>query len=83
MGVLPLQFTQGQTRKTLKLDGSETFSITGLASGLTPGMSLHCTIKRNDGSSEDVKLLCRIDTSDELEFYQHGGILQYVLRQLM
>ncbi len=82
MGVLPLQFAQGVSRKTLKLDGTEIFDITGVAEGLKPRMEVNCTIMRTDGSSEVVPLLCRIDTLDELDYYRNGGILQYVLRNL-
>lgn len=83
MGVLPLQFKDGVSGKTLKLDGTETFDIAGIAEGLKPRTDLACTITRADGSSETVSLLCRIDTLDELEYFRNGGILQYVLRNLM
>ncbi len=83
MGVLPLQFKDGQSRDTLKLDGTETFDITGVEDGITPGMDVSCKITRSDGSSVNVKLLCRIDTLDEVEYFKHGGILQYVLRNMM
>jgi len=82
MGVLPLQFKDGVSRTSLKLDGSETFDITGVASALQPGCDITMTITRADGSSETVDLLCRIDTLDELEYYRHGGILHYVLRSM-
>ncbi|MBZ0256387.1 aconitate hydratase AcnA [bacterium] len=82
MGVLPLQFKDGQDRKSLKLDGSETFDITGIADGLKPRMDIACTITRADGSTENVTLLCRIDTLDEITYYQNEGILHYVLRNL-
>ena len=83
MGVLPLQFKDGQTRKTLGLTGEETFDVAGIATGITPGMDVACTIHRPDGSSEAVSLLCRIDTADEVAYYYNGGILPYVLRRLM
>ncbi len=83
MGVLPLQFKDGQSRDTLKLDGTETFDITGVEGGITPGMDVSCKITRADGSSEDITLLCRIDTLDEVDYFRHGGILQYVLRNMM
>ena len=83
MGVMPLQFKSGQTRKTLKLDGTETWDITGLKDGITPGQDVAAKITRADGSTEDIMLLSRIDTLDEVEYYRHGGILQYVLRKLM
>jgi aconitate hydratase len=83
MGVLPLQFKDGVTRETLGLDGSETFDITGVEAGLEPGMDLACTITRTDGSTQEIALLCRIDTADEVEYFRHGGILHYVLRSMM
>jgi aconitate hydratase len=82
MGVLPLVFKDGATRKTLKLDGSETIDITGIAGGIKPGMDVTCKITRKDGSSESVMLKCRIDTLDEVEYFKNGGILHYVLRNL-
>jgi aconitate hydratase len=82
MGVLPLQFRAGVDRKTLALDGSERFDITGLEAGITPHMEIVLTIHRADGASENVPLLCRIDTLDEVEYYKNGGILQYVLRRM-
>ena len=83
MGVLPLQFTGGATRKSLNIDGTETFDIKGVAEGLSPRTELDCTIHRADGSSEDIKVLCRIDTLDELDYYKNGGILQYVIRNML
>jgi aconitate hydratase len=82
MGVLPLQFAAGVTRKTLNLDGSELFEIRGLAAGIKARMSLPVTIKRQDGRTETIATLCRIDTVDEEEYFRHGGILPYVLRNL-
>ncbi len=83
MGVLPLQFTNGDTAESLGFDGSERFDITGLADGgLTPRSQIACRVTAADGSVRDLELLCRIDTGDELEYYRHGGILQYVLRRL-
>jgi aconitate hydratase len=82
-GVLPLQFTNGMTRKTLKLDGSETFDIVGLERGLVPRMELSCTITRANGARETILLLSRLDTRAEVEYYRHGGIFHYVLRQLL
>ncbi len=83
MGILPLQFKDGQNRKSLNLTGAELFDITGIAGGIRPRMDMACRIHRPDGSAEDIKLLCRIDTADEVEYYRHGGILHYVLRNLM
>jgi aconitate hydratase len=82
MGVLPLQFPEGVTRKSLKLDGSEVIDLTGIEEGITPRMEVACTITRSDGSSVTLDLLCRIDTLDEVEYYRNKGILQYVLRNL-
>ena len=82
MGVLPLQFQEGTTRQTLKLDGSETFDIIGLSEGLKPRMTLRLVIHRADGTSGEVPVLCRIDTLDEIEYFKAGGILQYVLKNL-
>jgi aconitate hydratase len=83
MGVLPLQFQPGSDRTTLGLEGSETFDITGLSNGIQPGMTLTLTVHRADGSQTEVPVLCRIDTLDEVEYYRNGGILHYVLRQLL
>ena len=82
MGVLPLQFKDGQSRVTLKLDGTETYDVTGIEGGITPGMDVKVTVNRADGSSEDLTALCRIDTLDEVEYYKSGGILPYVLGNL-
>ena len=83
MGVLPLQFKDGANRQTLGLTGEETFDISGIQTGITPRMDLACTIHRPDGRQEEISLLCRIDTADEVEYYRNGGILHYVLRNLM
>ena len=83
MGVLPLQFKDGATRETLGLKGDETFDITGIADGLAPRMDVPCRITYADGSTKEVSLLCRIDTADEVDYYRHGGILQYVLRNIL
>lgn len=81
MGVLPLQFHEGTTRKTLELDGSELISIE-LNDSLKPGTQLPVTIVYRDGREKKIDVLCRIDTANEIEYYRHGGILQYVLRNL-
>ncbi len=83
MGVLPLVFKDGVTRKSLGLDGTEIIDLTGIEGGISPRMDVNCRITRTDGSSEEIKLLCRIDTLDEVDYYLHGGILQYVLRKMM
>ena len=81
MGVLPLQFAEGITRETLKLDGSETFTIVGVGA-LRPRQIVEVTLTRADGSSETFATRCRIDTVNELEYFLNGGILHYVLRNL-
>ena len=82
MGVMPLQFMNGASRLTLQLDGSETFDITGIAGGVKPRLEIRCRITRASGKIDEIPLLCRVDTLDEVEYYRHGGILQYVLRRL-
>ena len=79
MGVLPLTFKEGMDRKTLDLKGDETIDIIGL-DNLSPRMDLKLQITRADGKVDTVDVLCRVDTADEVNYYQHGGILQYVLR---
>ena len=83
MGVMPLQFPEGVTRQTLKLDGSELIDLTGIAGGVKPRMTITMTITRADGKKDTVPLICRIDTLDEVEYYRHGGVLPYVLRGLL
>jgi aconitate hydratase len=83
MGVLPLQFRDGVSRQTLKLNGDEVIDIVGVEAGLRPRMELTLRIHDADGSTREEPVICRIDTLDELEYYRHGGILQYVLRGLL
>jgi aconitate hydratase len=83
MGVLPLQFKDGTTAQTLKLDGTETYDIVGLDANIKPQQDLTLKITRKDGSVENVAVRCRIDTPIEIDYYQHGGILPFVLRQLV
>jgi aconitate hydratase len=83
MGVLPLQFKDGTTAQSLKLDGTETYDIVGLDANIKPQQDLTLKITRQDGSVENVSVRCRIDTPIEIDYYQHGGILPYVLRQLV
>jgi aconitate hydratase len=83
MGVLPLQFKEGTTAQTLKLDGTETFDVQGLGAGLKPQQDLALRITRANGQAETVPVACRIDTPIEIDYYQHGGIVPYVLRQLL
>ncbi len=81
MGVLPLQFKDGDTRETLGLTGEDSFSILGLAD-LEPGQDVEVAVTRADGSTTSFTALCRIDTANEMEYYRNGGILHYVLRKL-
>jgi aconitate hydratase len=83
MGILPLQFKQGETAETLGLTGFETFDIEGIASGIRPGMTLGVRALTDDGKEKSFQAVARIDTPYEIQYYQHGGILQYVLRQLI
>jgi aconitate hydratase len=82
MGVLPLQFKDGMTRKTLNLTGTESFDVGGIDGGLKVGMDVPLTIHRRDGTSEKIVLTCRIDTAEEVEYFKNGGVLHYVLRNL-
>jgi aconitate hydratase len=82
MGVIPFEFTEGQTRKTLGLKGGETFSISGLAGDLHPLALVPCTIGYADGASKTIALKCRIDTEVEIDYVKNGGVLHYVLRNL-
>jgi aconitate hydratase len=83
MGVLPLQFKDGASAQSLKLDGSETIDLLGIANGITPMQDVTMVVTRKDGKSEKVPLCLRIDTPIEVEYYRHGGILPYVLRELL
>ena len=83
MGVLPLQFPDGVSAETLGLDGTETFSITGLGEDIQPRQDVTLTITRKDGASEFLAVKLRIDTPIEVDYYRHGGILPFVLRQLI
>ncbi len=83
MGVVPLEFTAGDTRLTLGLTGAETISITGLEGDLVPLSDVPCVIRFSDGSSKEITLKCRIDTEVEIEYVENGGVLQYVLRNLV
>jgi len=83
MGVLPLQFKQGFNRKKLNIKGSELFTIVDIVNGVEPRQDIECEISYTDGTIKKIKLLCRIDTANEIEYYKHGGILQYVLRNML
>jgi aconitate hydratase len=82
MGILPLQFMEGEGRNPLGLDGTETYDIPGISAGLTPGQLLTVTATRADGSKQSFQARVRIDTPVEWEYYRHGGILPMVLRRL-
>jgi aconitate hydratase len=83
MGVLPLQFHEGVTGQTLHLDGSETFSLLGIDRNLKPRQAVDLEIKRKDGKREIVPLVLRIDTPIEVDYYKNGGILPFVLREIL
>jgi len=83
MGVLPLQFKEGFDRKKLNIKGSELITIIDIEKGVKPRQEVDCEIKYADGVSKKIKLLCRIDTANEIEYYKNGGILQYVLRNML
>jgi aconitate hydratase len=80
MGVLPLQFTKGESAKSLGLTGKETYEIRGIAQ-MQPGSTLKVRATGDDGKAKEFDARVRIDTPNELEYYKHGGILSYVLRQ--
>jgi aconitate hydratase len=82
MGVLPLQFKDNDNVETLAIKGDEQFDIAGL-DDIQPQKDVTLIIRRKDGGTQSVKLLCRIDTAIEVDYYKHGGILPYVLRELM
>jgi aconitate hydratase len=84
MGVLPLQFKEGESAQTFNLNGTETFDLVGLENGsVKPRQDVTLKINRADGTSEETTLTLRIDTPIEVEYYKNGGILPYVLRQLL
>jgi len=83
MGVLPLEFKEGYDRKKLNITGSELITIIDIDKGISPRQEINCEIKYKDGSTKKVKVLCRIDTENEIEYYKNGGILQYVLRNMI
>jgi aconitate hydratase len=83
MGVLPLQFPEGTNARSLKLDGSEMFSVTGLSDEIRPRQKVRFGIKRKGGQTEEIDPILRIDTPIEIDYYRHGGILPYVLRELL
>ena len=82
MGVIPFEFTGGDSRKTLGLKGDEVIAISGLAGDLKPLSLVPCTITYGDGTVKTIELKCRVDTAIEVEYLEHGGVLHYVLRNL-
>ncbi|OIP95815.1 aconitate hydratase 1 [Candidatus Wirthbacteria bacterium CG2_30_54_11] len=83
MGILPLQFRDGETAASLGLTGQETFDIAGLSDSLTPGQTVEVIARTHDGSSKAFETICRMDSAIEIEYFRHGGIMRYVLRQLL
>lgn len=83
MGVLPMQYKEGENAETYGLSGKETFTITGLADNLTPLKLVHITAKKDDGTEIKFDVVARVDSAIEIAYYQNGGILQYVLRQFL
>ena len=83
MGLVPLQFPDGVNAASLRLDGTETFDILGLSDDLRPMSDLTLVIHRADGTRTEQTVRCRIDTAIEVDYVRHGGILPYVLRQLL
>jgi aconitate hydratase len=83
MGVLPLQFLDGVNAQTLNLDGSETYGVLGLGDSIRPRQQVTLQITRKDGKNEEVPLILRIDTPIEVDYYRHGGILPFVLRDIL
>ena len=83
MGILPLQFKEGMDRKKLNLIGSELITVKNIEKGIQPGEDVSVEIKYADGISKTIQVICRIDTENEVEYYKHGGILHYVLRNML
>ena len=82
MGVLPLEFQPGETRESIGLKGDEIFTTEGIAS-LAPGKKVTVRAKSPDGGEKKFTAIARVDTPEEVSYYHHGGILQYVLRQML
>ena len=83
MGILPLEFTQGMDRLKLNLKGSELVTVLGIEEGVNPKQIVKVEIKYADGTAKTIETVCRIDTASEIEYYKNGGILQYVLRNML
>jgi len=83
MGILPFQFKEGFNRNKLNITGSELFTFVSIEKGVGPRQEVECEIKYADGTMKKIQLLCKIDTENEVEYYKHGGILQFVLRNML
>ena len=83
MGVVPLQFVDGQSALSLELTGKERYSIRGIGGSVEPGSRLTVTVTEDSGATKSFDVLCRVDTAIEAEYYEHGGLLPYVLRQMI
>jgi aconitate hydratase len=83
MGILPCQFKGTDSVASLAIDGSETFDVTGVEGDLKPGQDVTLTIRRKDGTTKNVTVILRADTPIEIEYLKHGGILPYVLREIL
>jgi aconitate hydratase len=83
MGILPLQFKSGENLQSLGLSGFERYDVTGIAAGLKLRQELAVKATADNGQVTEFKVICRIDAPAELDYYRHGGILEYVLRQLL
>ena len=83
MGVLPCQFKGDTNAASLGLDGTETFDLVGISAGIRPSQDLTLLIHRANGATDEITITLRIDTPIEVDYYKHGGILPYVLRQLL
>ena len=83
MGVLPVEFTKGESAETLSLNGTEKYTLLDIEKNISPGCELELIIERSDTSAFKINVLCRIDTNTELEYYKNGGILNFMLRNLI
>jgi len=83
MGVLPMQFINGESFESLGLNGTESFDITGISAGLEPHAELTVTATGDDGATKEFSVECRIDSEVELDYFRHGGVLQMVLRRML
>ena len=83
MGVIPLQYLDGENKESLNIEGNEIIDIDGLADNLTPGKIINVTATKTDGTKTSFKAKVRIDANIEVDYYHHGGVLQYVLRKMV